>query len=175
MKFVKESTPRGLLLPPAAMRLAGLNAGDKVEYHAWKGTLVVLKGQMTALELLTAARSLHDLSVELNTHLSKVCGQCDGCGAGAENGGDGCPLTDSPPQSPLCSVSTCGENYARSLAPPLRGRPAALGSAAITGNGRHNHDLRDIPQDTLEMFRAANVCLGELRERLIAEDTVYGS
>ena len=152
MKFVKESTPRGLLLPPAAMRLAGLNAGDKVEYHAWKGTLVVLKGQMTALELLTAARSLHDLSVELNTHLSKVCGQCDGCGAG-----------------------TCGENSARSLAPPLRGRPAALGSAAITGNGRHNHDLRDIPQDTLEMFRAANVCLGELRERLIAEDTVYGS
>ena len=36
------------------------------------------------------------------------------------------------------------------------------------------HDLRDLPPETLEMFLAANVCLGELEERLMVGDTVYG-
>ena len=31
MKFIKEITPKGLLLPVTAARLAGFNAGDKVE------------------------------------------------------------------------------------------------------------------------------------------------
>jgi len=194
MKFIKEVTPKGLLLPVTATRLAGYEAGEKVEYHIQDGTVVVLKGRMTAMELLNAARSLHELSVELNSHLAKVCGQCDGC---VENGGeDGCPLLAfeeadialpdylreeagipegaSSSQSPLSSVSACGENYARSLAPPLRGRPAPLGSAAIWGNGGCGYDLRDLPPETLAMFTAANVCLGELEERLIVGDIVYG-
>ena len=94
MKFIKEITPKGLLLPVTAARLAGFEANEKAEYHTLKGAMVVLKGQMTAMELLTAARSLQELAVELHTHLAKVCGQCDGCGKDAENGGEGCPLTE---------------------------------------------------------------------------------
>ncbi len=38
----------------------------------------------------------------------------------------------------------------------------------------YDHDLRDIPPETLEMFTAANVCLGELEGWLMAGDIVYG-
>ena len=29
----------------------------------------------------------------------------------------------------------------------------------------YNHDLRDVPEEVLEMFRGAEVCVGELEER----------
>lgn len=174
MKFVKEITPKGLLLPVTAARLSGFKAGDKMEYHPLKGAMVVLKGEMTAMALLTAARSLHDLSVELNTHLAKVCGQCDGCGEDAENGGEGCPLTD------LGDAGISLPDYLREEA----GIPEGVKLCAAVDEDEHtvaifpadyDHDLRDLPQETLEMFLAANVCLGELEERLIVGDTVYGN
>ena len=39
----------------------------------------------------------------------------------------------------------------------------------------YNHDLRDVPEEVLEMFRGAEVCVGELEERLILGDVVYGN
>jgi len=169
MKFVKEITDQGLLLPASATRLAGYEAGEKAEYHIQNGAVVVLKGRMTAMELLTAARSLHELSVELNTHLAGVCGQCDGCG----EDGAGCPLMDReaegvtlpdelrreagiPADAKLCAEVDGEENTVTIF-------------AAGDGCG-----LRDIPPETLEMFAAANVCLGELGEHLAAGDIVYG-
>ncbi len=174
MKFVKEITPKGLLLPVTAARLAGFGAGDKVEYHTMKGAMVVLKGRMTAMELLTAARALHDLSVELNSHLAKVCGQCDGCGGDGESGEPGCPLVD------LDDAGVTLPDYLRREAGIPEGAKLCAEvdeeerSVTIFAAG-YDHDLRDIPPETLEMFIAANVCLGELEERLIVGDTVYGS
>lgn len=171
MKFIKEVTPKGLLLPVTATRLAGYGAGEKVEYHIQGGTVVVLKGRMTAMELLTAAQSLHDLSVELNSHLAKVCGQCDGC---EENGGDGgCPLltfeeADITLPDDLLREAGIPEGAKLCAAVDEEEHTVAIFAAD------YNHDLRDLPPETLEMFTAANVCLGELEERLIVGDIVYG-
>lgn len=167
MKFIKEITPKGLLLPVTAARLAGLGAGEKAEYHTLKGAIVALKGQMTAMELLTAARSLHDLSVELNSHLAGVCGQCDGCGE------DGCPVLDLDEPDitlPDCLRREAGIPEGAKLCAAADGEEHTV---SIFPAG-HDHDLRDLPPETVEMFLAANVCLGELEERLIAGDTVYG-
>lgn len=90
MKFVKEVTPKGLLLPVTATRLARFGVGERVEYHSLENAMVVLKGQMTAMELLTAAQSLQNLAVELCTHLAEVCGSCGGC----EDCENICPYTD---------------------------------------------------------------------------------
>ena len=38
----------------------------------------------------------------------------------------------------------------------------------------YDHDLRDVPAEVLEMFRESGICVGELEERLILGDTVYG-
>ena len=35
-------------------------------------------------------------------------------------------------------------------------------------------DLRDVPPYLLEMLAASGICIGELEERLMLEDTVYG-
>lgn len=55
MKFVKETTSKGLQIPTAAMKLSGFESSGKVELHASEDTLVVLKQRMTAMELLRAA------------------------------------------------------------------------------------------------------------------------
>ena len=173
MKFIKEVTPKGLLLPVTAARLAGFSAGEKVEYHALKGAMVVLKGQMSAMELLTAARSLQELAVELHTHLAKVCGQCDGCGKDAENGGEGCPLTELEADGitlPDYLLEEAGIPEGTKLCAEV---DEEENTVTIFPAG-YDHDLRDLPPETLEMFLAANVCLGELEERLMVGDPVYG-
>ena len=38
----------------------------------------------------------------------------------------------------------------------------------------YDHDLRDVPPYLLEMLAASGICIGELEERLMLEDTVYG-
>ena len=173
MKFIKEVTPKGLLLPVTAARLAGFSAGEKVEYHALKGAMVVLKGQMSAMELLTAARSLQELAVDLHTHLAKVCGQCDGCGENAENGGEGCPLMDLEADGitlPDYLLEEAGIPEGTKLCADVDEEEQTV---TIFPAG-YDHDLRDIPPGILEVFLAANVCLGELEERLMVGDTVYG-
>ena len=82
MKFIKEITSRGLLLPLVAARLAKFKAGDKVEYRPLKGTMVVLKKRMTAPELLTAVEQLNGVATELLLHLDRVCGPCEECKGG---------------------------------------------------------------------------------------------
>ena len=173
MKFIKEITPKGFRLPPAAVKISGFQAGDKAEYHTLNGAMVVLKGQMTAMELLTAARSLHDLSVELNGHLAKVCGQCDGCGENAENGGEGCPMAGLEADGVILPDSLREEAGIPEGA-KLCAEVDEEEQTVTIFPADYDHDLRDLLPETLELFRAANVCLGELEERLMVGDTVYG-
>ena len=100
MKFIKEITPKGLLLPVTAARLAGLSAGEKAEYHTLNGAMLVLKGRMTAPELLTVVHQLTSASAQLLHHLSQVCGYCEDCDK------DSCPYHR--PRNLQCSERTVG-------------------------------------------------------------------
>ena len=166
MKFVKETTSKGIQIPAAAMKLSGFESGGKVELHASEDTLVVLKQRMTAMELLRAARSLQKLATDLHVHLAKVCGPCHGCD------GD-CPFGD-------------WDEHEVDLPDYLReeaGIPEKAKLCASVNEDEHtvtiseadyDHDLRDVPEEVLEMFRDAEICVGELEERLILGDVVYG-
>ena len=98
MKFIKEITSRGLLIPMVAAQLAKFKAGDKVEYRPLKGTMVVLKKRMTAPELLTVVEQLQSVATELLFHLYQVCGPCEECP-------DGC-LCGETEDSPLQHLPT---------------------------------------------------------------------
>ena len=98
MKFIKEITPRGLLLPMIAARLAKFKAGDRVEYRPLDHVIVVLKKRMTAPELLTAVEQLQGVASELLFHLHQVCGPCEECP-------DGCLCGESE-DSPLQHLPT---------------------------------------------------------------------
>ncbi len=170
MKFEKTTNVKGAFIPRSALALGGFAEDEPAELHALPGAVILLKKRMTAMELLTAARSLHELSVKLNTHLAGVCGQCDNCG---ENSREHCPLLAYE------EADIALPDYLRQEA----GIPEGANLCAAVDEEEHtvavfaadyDHDLRDLPPETLEMFTAANVCLGELEERLIVGDIVYG-
>ena len=165
MKFVKETTSKGIQIPAAAMKLSGFESGGKVELHASEDTLVVLKQRMTAMELLRAAKSLQTLVTDLHVHLAKVCGPCTGCdGECPFEDGDEVDLPDYlreeagiPEKAKLCA-SVDEEEHTVTIC-----------------EADYDHDLRDVPEEVLEMFKEAGICVGELEERLILGDVVYGN
>lgn len=146
------------------MKLSGFESGGKVELQASEDALVVLKPRMTAMELLRAARSLQKLAEDLHVHLSRVCGPCDGCdGECPFEGGDEVDLPDYlreeagiPEKAKLCA-SVDEEEHTVTIS-----------------KADYDHDLRDVPEEVLELFRASGICVGELEERLILGDVVYG-
>lgn len=167
MKFVKAYTGANLTIPAAALELSHFEK-EKVELHALKDTVVVLKAQMTAMELVHAMDGLHQLSTDLAAQLAKMCGICDGCGV------DGCPYED-------------GEGYDISLPDYLKeeaGIPKDAKLCAVVDEedgtvtiqeAGYDHDLRDVPPYLLALFQASGFCVGELEERLITEEIVYGA
>ena len=164
---MKESAGANLSIPSATLKVSHFEK-EKVEFHALEDVVVVTKGRMTAMELIHVMESLNQLSSELAVELARVCGPCGGCG------GDGCPYED-------------GEGYGIDLPDYLKeeaGIPqdAKLcatvdeeeGAVTIMEAG-YDHDLRDVPPHLLAVFQASGVCMGELEERLITEEIVYGA
>lgn len=79
MKFSKEVTLRGVYITAGTLKVSKLPSDKKLELHTLDNALVLLRGQMTAPELLTAAHALADLAAELINHLAEVCGPCEDC------------------------------------------------------------------------------------------------
>ena len=173
MKCINEITPRGLQLPLSALRLAKLGDSGKAEYHVLDNTVAVLKGQMTAKELLDAAESLNKLAAELHTHLANVCGLCDSCGEGLENCGNGCPaagLEAVDLDLPEELMKKAGIPEGAKLTADADEKDHLI----IVYPAGYDHDLRDVPPETLKMFHAAHVCLGNLKDLLMEGEIVYG-
>lgn len=146
------------------MKLSGFEPECKVELHVSKDALVVLKQRMTAVELLRAAKSLQKLATDLHVHLARVCGPCNGCdGECPFEGGDEVGLPDylreeaGIPKNAKLWASADEETHTVTIC-----------------EADYDHDLRDVPAEVLEMFRESGICVGELEERLILGDTVYG-
>ncbi len=99
MKFIKESSPKGLHIPAIALKLSHIPLGEGVEMHTMDDALVLLKGRMTAPELLNVVEQLHTMAAELLFHLSKVCGSCEDCEGGCPCGkSEDSPLQHLPPE-----------------------------------------------------------------------------
>ena len=61
MKFNKQINNGTLLIPGGAFKISGFEGGEKVEIHTLDSAVVVLKKQMTTMELIQAM----DVAVEL--------------------------------------------------------------------------------------------------------------
>lgn len=166
MKFNKQMNNGALLIPCGVFKLSGFEGGEKVEIHTLDSAVVILKEQMTAMELIQAMDALHRLATELTVHLARICGTCDDCE-------DGCPFDDL--EDGMLELP----DYLREEAGIPAGAKLCVyvddeeNTVTISEAG-YDHDLRDVPPYLLEMLAAAGICLGELEERLMAEDLVYG-
>lgn len=83
-----------------------------------------------------------------------------------------CPHLMFPPsssQSPLASVSACGENSDRSLAPPLPAEPASLGFGWSPENPAQDQAAREMGLRLVESCQQVNVYGPECTEGMWAE------
>ena len=71
MKFNKQINNGTLLIPGGAFKISGFEGGEKVEIHTLDSAVVVLKKQMTTMELIQAMDALHRLATELTVHLAE--------------------------------------------------------------------------------------------------------
>ena len=60
MKFNKQINNGTLLIPGGAFKISGFEGGEKVEIHTLDSAVVVLKKQMTTMELIQATVSGSD-------------------------------------------------------------------------------------------------------------------
>ena len=116
------------------------------------------------MELIRAARRLHELSVELNVHLAKACGFCHDCA-------NVCPFEDMEEEIDLPSYlrEKAGIDEGAKLCAYVNEEE----NTVTIAQADHKYDLRDVPPEVLDMFLDAGLCLGELDELLIKGEAVY--
>lgn len=166
MKFAKMGSIKGAFVTAGTLKVSGIS-DEKLELHTLDNAVLLLKGEMTAPELLAAAHALADMSSKLLNHLAQVCGPCENCDK------DSCPYNDFEEESVQVN------EYLREAAGIPDGSKlcAKVDEEAHTITvlaAEHRYDLRDLPAGLLATFAEAGTCLGRLEEHMIAEDTVYG-
>lgn len=95
MKFDLYQTPqrKALMLSGAALKLAELGGEEKLSAHVNPGAIAILKGKMTAREMVSAIGTLSELASDITVKLALACGGCDDCGlceAEENDSGDDC-------------------------------------------------------------------------------------
>lgn len=167
MKFNKEASLRGVYITAGTLKVSKLPSNEQLELHTLDNTLVLMKRQMTAPELLTTAHALADLAAELINHLAEVCGPCEDCEK------DSCPYNGFEEEAVQVN------EYLREAAGISDGAKlcAKVDDEAHTITvmaAEHRYDLWDIPAELLVTFAEAGTCLSRLEEHMIMEDIVYG-
>lgn len=169
VKFTNWANGEGFRIPRAALELAEISEGEKLEYHVAEDVVVMLKHRMTALEMIHVIHALKHLSDELLFELAECCGTCDKClGEGEDD--SFCPCDAECQHKPI-------------LPPELleaAGIPAGAKVAAEIDPEKHtvtfsetgaDASLSDIPVEIFEELEEHDVRLCVL-ERLLAEGGV---
>lgn len=151
------------LIPGEAVEACGFALDAPLCFHAGPDALIVVPGDMTAMQAVNAIDALTELSTELICAILTACDRCDkGCP-------DGCPYEDVtgpeatlsdavrkeagiPPEEKLCVEAGDGEV-----------RISAAGFA---------HDLTDVPDSVREALVRAGVCQGSLEELLMDNEVI---
>ena len=174
MKFEKETTLNGALIPRSALKMSQIGEREEIELHTLPNALVVLKKRMTAAELLQAVDSLAQLSTQLIAYLSEVCGTCDRCGEECdEEDGEAfvCPHAG---EDYIDLTDSMREEAGFSPDDKLCVSPGPKPGIAVIAAVQHKHDLRDLSPELLCLLSGTGVCLAELEDWLISEDIIYG-
>ena len=164
-KFIKNTTKKKLVIPNVVMELSEFEKGAPVEICALPDAVVVLKREMTAMELIRAVDGLQHLTVELNRHLAKVCGPCEDCGEDGE-----CPAL---PEKTRTAVP---ESVREDAGIPADAKLCAWpGEGTVTvAQADYRYDLTDVPEWVRSTLEALGACLGNLEELLMSEKAVSG-
>lgn len=165
MKFSRKTGAAGVTIPKAALKLSRLEDAEKLELHALESAAVLLKGRMTAMDVLGAVKSMDELSGQLLETLAEACEQCVGCE-------EDCPFIwdsrDIKLPSHLLEAANIPEG-ARLCA------EAFPDSGCIVVSGPDSeHSLDDVPEELLSALLGCGICLESLNELIGSGEIIYG-
>lgn len=178
----KRTSPSELSLPSNVRKLCGFDK-QALEFHTAEDALVILKEKMTAIELVHAITALDELLLGLVTCLAGACTLCNNCGTP-------CKDKNSTPADWATNCSLChgllDDEQTICLPDALLAeagipKDAKLEAYPDPDNGEvlvavsgFRNDISDVPKDLLELLIQWGVCLPELDELIVLEETVYG-
>lgn len=200
MKNQKNNCRSQLTLPQQAFELCNFTAADSLELHSGHSAIVLVKEQMTALELIEAAEMLREMASDLMVELAKACGRCDNCGE--ENpqpcsdckGDEVCAMLNGCKDSPTDWVKHCdlccdlldGSQCVQIPDYVLEDADIPLGTKLEAFYDEENDEIivteaeiqqgiSDVPCSVIEILTMGGVCLAALDKLIMTEEIVYGA
>lgn len=168
MKFLRETNERGLHVLLPELKLAGFSKNEEATVRVMDDTVVILKREMSAIDIIRAINGIKRVTVELMLNLSEACGSCDDC------------------EEDYCSYEDFDFDEG-DIEIPIN----LLGEAGIAEDARlcgvadrekktitiyeadYKNDLRDIPPDIMDLLVDAGICLKNLERLLVTGEKVY--
>ena len=167
MKFNKNISEAGVLIPRPALQAANLSDEEALELHVLDGVLVLYKGSMTAMDVVKTIDEIVKVSIDLSIHLAKACDTCTDCGD--------CPcnnFSDPDIELPEYLLEEAGIPSDSKLMVTNIDKDE---NAVTISKADHNYDLCDVPDWILEMLCGNKACLGHLEQMLISNTVIYNS
>lgn len=181
---MKNDTHPEIMLPERVCELCGFDGEDTLELHAGEDILVILKDQMTAIELVHVISMLSEMATDLTVALAKACGRCNNC----DGEDDGTGQNDPAQWVERCSLCRDLLDESQNIHIP----DYLLEDAGISGGAKleasadrdsgeitvteaeNQYDISDVPPGILNVLAQSGICLAELDELIMTEDIIYG-
>lgn len=161
MQFTLEIGKKGLRVRREILNASGFQHDEALDVRSMEQTVVVMKKEMTAMELVNTIRSLKDLASDLLIHLAKVCGPCEHCEGG-------CPCMDDERR-----VRLPGDLLEQAGIPQNARLDAMVGDGEVIFAETESFDLRDVPMEMKGLFFQTGICLDELDGLLAGGSVIY--
>lgn len=161
MKFTLDIGKKGLRIRREILNASGFQRDTTLDIHGREQTIVILKKEMTAMELVNAIQSLGNLASNLLTHLAKVCGPCQHCEGG-------CPYMEDEARIHL------PDGVLEDAGIPKKARlDMVAGDRKVIVTEAECFDLRDVTPEMKSLFQQTNICLDELDGILAGGSVIY--
>jgi hypothetical protein len=164
MKQEKQKVKGVLCLPITEEAEKKIGDAGKLEAMLVENGVVIMKSQMTAMEVVETIEGIYKILEELYVTLAEASGICeeDSCQTETE---DAVSIklpefileeAGIPKNAKLCAYTT-----------------EDSGEVTVM-EAEYKHDLSDIPKDALQVLKDIGVCMSGLNECLMSEKIIYG-
>lgn len=162
--FVKQNE---VIIRAENLERSNLTVSDRLELHCLNYAVVLISGEMTAMELISASEALQKLAADLILVLLEACSACDNCGQEKP-----CELMSEDAMSE--EIDSKGEKpLGTNSAGAFIDNAAPLDFEDQPTDFDDGHALSEISPDMLKLLQESGMCMLNLEEKLWDDSIVY--